>query len=833
MSRRTTIADPGRIAHQLPASMRRAPVRARQTPAPRTAKPPAKAKRGEGAPPAPPTAELGASGTQNMHGIITGEEYLPALAPPQGLHVYQEMRNFAQVQASLWLVKAPILSSTPVVTPPKDGDATDEAIADFVYNALFAPKAMRVSWRRAFEHLMTRLDYGVSVSEKVWRYDQESGTWRLAKLAPRLATTIWEWRQDPATNELATIFQQALKADGSYGQIYMPASKCVVSTHQREGDNYWGRSILRSAYFHWFAIMELLRIALVRADRWGVGIPKAKFTAPEGWTNPILVAQVKRALKGLRSHEKAWLLEHPHVEYSMLNLAGNDGGIKLKDDIDFHATMIIQNVLGTFLSSQSDGMSTNRTGKLADVFSAMLELVAGDVAEDLDEQVVRELCDNNFVMDGRGYPTVGFTNIADTDLEALVDQYTRLVAVGGIRATRDDETHFRELHKLPPNTDDDDDPDDDDGGDDKARPRRSATKDDDEDDGDDPALSARADADPACYHCKGSGLNPERAMSDPEGQLPCRVCRSAALRLKARRDEPLLARAPTAIETYVLRDPEQLARSLNTKTDALESQLGAIRRLQLEQLLAAIAKKDARKTTRAFSDLRPDEFNIPERRLTAKAIREAQLATFADGRRQVRLELARQGAAISLRLTSTAAECEILELADPKRKKKRLAEQLELPETAAAARTVITTSAKVTAERLNDAWFNRILEVAGRLRRGGSTGEALTRDVYKALESEIGTGLYGTAKAEINEAFGLGRGVEAKVQSDEIEKAVWSCLLDVASCPPCVARDGIEATIDSEEYRMNPVPYKDCDGNKGGGDACRCCWIFLMKARTV
>lgn len=767
--------NPNQIAAEIPARVR-TPRRSSAAAPPPTSPPPV---------PPEPGLEKGVSGTQNMLGIISGVEYLPALVPPEGLRVYEQMRNTAQVNASLAIVKAPILSSTPIVQMPQHGDPADEGIAAFCQAALFGEGGLLRSspWRHTFQHLLTRLDFGVAVCEKVWRYDAEAGTWRIAKLSPRLAPTLWEWRQDPKTLELNEVVQQALRPDGSWLPVPIPASKCVVSSYQREGDNYWGRSMLRSAYFHWFALMELLRIGLVRADRWGVGIPVAEFADVNSWQDQRLVTQVKKALKALRSHERAFVLQHPSVKFTMMNLNGTDGGVKLADDVEYHSTMIIQNALATFLTGKADGMSTNRTGELADIFTSMLELVAADVAGDLTDQVVRELCDLNFVMKDREYPSVRFTNIAHTDLDALVGQVTRLVAVGAVTPTPEDETHFRELAKLPPRTDDDVDP--------KETKRRGDADDDPE-----------------------AGDVDEDEADDDE-----------ALRLKD--DGRLLGREATPLEVLLLRQPEAIARSLNFTAQQLETRLAAIRQLQLEKLVAAIVKKDARTSTAAFSDLRPDEFNIPERGLTAKAIRSHQDTAFADGRRRVRQELARQGAAIDLRLTTTAAECRILLEA------KKQKAQPAVPTKASQARTSLVTSAKVTAERLNDLWFNRILETATRLRRGGMRGLDLARAVTKALETELLSGLKSTAKAKINESFGLGRAIEQHVQKEEIEKCVYSCLLDVHSCAPCVALDGTETDFGSEVYYDLLPPYKNCDGNKGGGDACRCMWLSLLKGRTV
>lgn len=766
--------DAGQIAAEIPAKSRR--------------KSAGKLPETKRTPPAGDDAqELGTSGTENMMGIISGAEYLPALVPPHGLKVYDQMRrSSAQVKASLWIVKTPILSSTPVVQAVDKSDPVNVGIADFCQAALFGPGAkMAVKWREVFEHLMTRLEFGVSVSEKVWRFDRPSSTWRIHKIAPRLATTLSGWKMAPGTSDLAFVEQQAFRPGGSFDPILMPTSKCLISTYQREGDNFWGTSILRGSYMHWFYLMELYRIDMVRADRYGAGIPKAKFTTADAWNNTKVVSQVKRALRALRSHERAYLLEHPEVDFSVM-VPGSDGGARIKESIDHHAQMIVQNVLASFLSSQSDGMSTNRTFTLSDIFSSVIEMVAAEVAEDLTDQVIRELCDLNFVMEGRPYPKVVFTNIAHDDLEALTTQLTRLSAVGAYTATPEDEAHFRNMYKLPERKEPID------------TPEPEATEPDpDDEEGDE-----------------------EPTPDDDKARARVLAAR--------RKDEPLLGRAPTPLERVLLRDPSRRATRLNQISTRLETRLTAVRRLQLDQLVAAIVAKDARATTAAFTDLRPDEFRIPEAKLTEKAITDVQKEAFAYGRATVRQELVRQGARLSVRARAVEEDCRILAAGSSAKKP-----QPARPDTAAAARSALLTSAKVTAELLNDIWFGRVLETAVRIRRGGATGKELAKGVWNALESELSGGLWGKAKAEVNEALGLGRGIEARIHGDEIDTVVQSAIFDVNLCDECEKVDGEEMEYGSDRmYELMP-PYSRCEGNKGGGDACRCEQLYLLKDRTV
>ena len=787
--------DPGQIAAELPRQVRR----------PR--------KETAGAPPAPaPLPELtvepgerGTTGTDNMSGIISGVEYLPALQPPYGLRVYDQMRrSSAQVRASLWIVKAPILSSTPVIQAGDKDDPISVGIADFCRAALFSPRAMRISWRQVLDHLLTRLDFGVSVAEKVWRYDAPSGTWRLDKISPRLATTISGWKLNEQGHELAAVEQQALRPSAGAFTTPIPASKCLINTFQREGDNYWGVSLLRSAYMHWFYMTELYRIDMVRADRYGAGIPKAKFDTETAWNNTKVVTQVKRALKALRSHERAYLLEHPNVTFSVMGGPLNTEGGRLLDSVEHHATMIIQNVLATFLASKADGLSTSRTQTLADVFSSVIELIAAEDAEALTDQVVRDLCDLNFAMEGRPYPRLEFTNIAHDDLEAITTQYSRLVAVGGLAPTQDDERHFRTAYKLPERKDEDmaDDPDD------------PPTPEGDDEGDPEPPVQEEA----------------EVADDDPDTKDDARASIRAA-----RRPEPLLAREPTPLERVLMRSPARRAERINAIAAALEQRLTAVRRTQAEQLLKVIVAKDARTWTAAFTDLRPDTFTIPEAKLAEKAITATQRVAFAYGRSTVRAELARQGLRLTVR-ARVADDCRILATAErPVRAAKKGGKkpQPARPDTPATAKAQLLTSAKVTAEALNDAWFGRVMEVAVRVRRTGAQGEDLAKAVWEALEGEISAGLRGRARAEVNEALGLGRGVEARIQEDEIDTVVQSAILDTNLCEECEKVDGEEMEYGSARmYELLP-PYSKCEGNKGGGDACRCEQLYLLKDRTV
>jgi len=62
--------------------------------------------------------------------------------------------------------------------------------------------------------------------------------------------------------------------------VSIPAEKLLIFSYRREGDNYAGISVLRSAYKHWYIKDKLYKFDAVRHERQSVGIPV--ITLPDG-----------------------------------------------------------------------------------------------------------------------------------------------------------------------------------------------------------------------------------------------------------------------------------------------------------------------------------------------------------------------------------------------------------------------------------------------------------------------------------------------------------------------------------------------------------------------
>lgn len=394
--------------------------------------------------------EHGASGTENYGGIIRQEDYNPLLDGEEAVKEYEKMRRSdAQVKATLQVIKLPLRSASWKAIPPEDADDHDRAVADFVNANLFDDDGLDTGWDYVLRHILLQLEFGFSVLEKIWTVD-DAGFFRLKRLAPRLPKTVREWHVDEF-GQLKVVRQWAPK-NGYWGYLDIPAKYCCVFVHEREGDNYFGISMLRSAYKHWFYKEQCYRIDGVRLDRFGVGIPVGTIVEGGSVSKDELDA-VEKILKGLRSNERAYLIEKAgKVTFRILTPDGGRGGASdLMASVEHHDQQIARNILAGFLTKDGNGqLGASRTQTLADMFVNALKGVANGISADIKAQIVIPLCDLNFDMNGRQYPSVVAQDLDRLDPGWIMESLVKLV--GGQLITMDDdiEDSLRQTLNLPP-----------------------------------------------------------------------------------------------------------------------------------------------------------------------------------------------------------------------------------------------------------------------------------------------------------------------------------------------------------------------------------------------
>ncbi len=390
-----------------------------------------------------PSAELGASGTDIFAGIIT-EEYNSELSDIAGIKIYDKMRKSdGTVRAAMSVTQLPIRRASWIIKTASEDDK-DIEVRDFVDRALF--DEMSITWDDFLRQALLMLPFGVMTFEKVFairELDKKKYIiWK--KFAPRLpkSITLWETKEGKAGI-------QQLTSNGHSASI--PIEKLLIFVNEIEGENWWGTSLLRASYKHWYIKSNLERIDSVAHERQGLGVPFVKL--PDSHTAAD-ITKAKAILKNLRANDQGYLLEPDGLAVEFKDMKANTTRDPHKS-IAYHNREIVLSVLAQFLDLGSNGSGSRALSEdHTNLFLQSLEAIANNIKNVINKYAIKELVDLNFD-NVEVYPELDYAGISRTDAEKLSTAYQRFAQSGGIRPIESDDQHIRGLLGLPERTDDD------------------------------------------------------------------------------------------------------------------------------------------------------------------------------------------------------------------------------------------------------------------------------------------------------------------------------------------------------------------------------------------
>ncbi|PRI10926.1 phage portal protein family protein [Leucobacter massiliensis] len=390
-------------------------------------------------------------------GKLTAEthEENPDLQWPHSIDVFDRMRRAdPQVKSVLRAVTLPIMRTEWVI----DGTGCRPEVVAHVAGDLGLPvkgepfvAPLRTKGRFSFKEFLRlallELVYGHSFFEQV--YDQSSGATHLGKLAWRPPRTI-------ADVEVAKDGGLvAIKQHGRDGraEVEIPVDRLVAFVNEREGANWIGESLLRSAYKMWILKDRVLRIQALAAERNGLGLPV--FTAaapPEGASYEEIVAwadqEIARGLdiaKGARAGDAAGAsLAHG----STLQFVGVTGKIPdLDKPIRYYDEQIARAVLAHFLNLGTETGSWALGSTFANFFTDSLNAVAQHIADVTNQHVIEDLVDLNW---GTSEPAPRLVPAAIGEQQPVTAEAIRaLIDCGAIEADEPLEAWIRERFGAP------------------------------------------------------------------------------------------------------------------------------------------------------------------------------------------------------------------------------------------------------------------------------------------------------------------------------------------------------------------------------------------------
>lgn len=406
--------------------------------------------------------EVGRPGTQFFRGFLSTDEHVPELTGIAGILLLDRMRRSdGMIGAVLHALKLPLRSATWSINPASD-DPKDVAIARQISEDLF--ENMSTTWSDHLRQVLTYLDFGFYLCEKVWEvsedgpplvavkpdgtetYDRGTTRVRLKKLAPRLQRTIYKWNQSDV-GDLESVTQNIYGSqNGSSSTADIPADKLLYFANDKEGANWMGKSVLRSAYKHWFIKDQLYRIQAIAAERHGVGIPVMRMA--EGKDDKANMDRAENILENVRASEQGYVVEPNGYEFRIEGM-GSGRMVDVSPMIQHHDRMISVSVLAQFLTLGGSDMGSFALSEDQSSLFLMVERALGEYVTDIHNRfLIPEWVRFNWSGVKR-FPKLAITNVETRNAERAILALAAAAKEGLVTPGLEVENAVRSLLGVP------------------------------------------------------------------------------------------------------------------------------------------------------------------------------------------------------------------------------------------------------------------------------------------------------------------------------------------------------------------------------------------------
>lgn len=408
-------------------------------------------------PPALP--EMSWGGISRFDGIVT-EEYLPELTGLRKVRAYTEMRNDGKVEATLGVCKLPLVGGKWQVLSG-GSQARAKKAAEMVQRQCgigLRPGQGGLIWSEEVDKSLQYLDYGFQLLVQNWHRatDGEIVLDEQIDIHPKTlyqGTKQWDFDR---RGRVKGFWQTGLWS-GEPQSEYIPIERCVHLRHKPQHGNPEGRSVLRSAYKHWFYKDEFYRLDGIAHERGACGLPVGTHpdNAPEN-----VVTSIESACQGIVVAEKAYVVKPASTTLENFDLQLKTE--QLYRSIDHHDSMIPLVVvaqflnLGTGMKTGGLAMSENQT----DFFMRVMEAYATYLSDMFTRYIAHRIVWYNFPnLKPELYPSI-VCQIDRISVMAFADALRKLLGPqqAALSWTRRDQDQVRGRLGMAPMDDDTPDP---------------------------------------------------------------------------------------------------------------------------------------------------------------------------------------------------------------------------------------------------------------------------------------------------------------------------------------------------------------------------------------
>lgn len=405
--------------------------------------------------------------------VDESHETNPDLVWPKSNEVYDRMRREdPQIASILAAITLPLLESDWRIDGTGVRDEVTELVAADLGLTIVGkePKAPvrtkgRFAWEEHLRLAMLENVFGHSYFEQVYEIDAFGRT-HLKKLAYRPPRTISEFEVARDGGLVAikqygaglaitpTLGRATYRSVVPAGDVRIPVDRLVAYVNGREGGNWVGTSILRSAYKMWLLKDRTLRVQALAAERNGLGLPAYTSAPPidgtyqeqKDWLEEEIATGLQ-ITKGARAGEAAGISLRNGAKFEFVGVTGKVPD--LDKQIRYYDEQMGKAALTNFLNLGGD----NSTGSYAlgdtfeNFFTKSLNASGRHIATITQQHVIEDLVDANWGTSEPAPrlvpPRIGAEHPATAEaIRALLDS-------GALRYDRALEAHLRAQYGLP------------------------------------------------------------------------------------------------------------------------------------------------------------------------------------------------------------------------------------------------------------------------------------------------------------------------------------------------------------------------------------------------
>jgi len=364
-----------------------------------------------------------------------------ALVTRYGMRIFDQMREDDQIHAASLFKKHTILSAGYEIVSP-EGQAEDWEVTEFVTKTL---EELDGSFQTTLIQIMTAMDYGYSVTEKI--YDDADGMINLRALKTRKPHSF-----DFKTDEHGNIAEDGLWQRGTAGAsaggyTKLPIDKFVIYTHQFEFGNHYGKSDFIAAYRPWWSKDNAYKFLMMVLERYGVPTILAMYD-PKKYS-PAHIDKLYSALKSMSSTTMGVI---PRSDPDNLELWSPENLAKNAKDVfgptldmfnrDIARAILMPGLLGLTPDQQAGSFARARVQ--FDVFMLVVEYLRSEIQEKvMMDQIIKPLVNLNFTTDV--YPGFRFLPLTDDIRLDILGEWREQLAAGGVKSRPTDENRVRDL----------------------------------------------------------------------------------------------------------------------------------------------------------------------------------------------------------------------------------------------------------------------------------------------------------------------------------------------------------------------------------------------------